>query len=71
MMHLCVNKLDHGVASYNGLVPSHYPNQCWLFASRIIGKKFQWNFNQNRTIFIQENDFENVVYQMAAILSWP
>ena len=29
----------------------------------------QWKFNQNSTIFIQENAFENVVCKMAAILS--
>ena len=31
----------------------------------------QWNFDQNLYIFIQENTFENVVCEMAAILSWP
>ena len=34
------------------------------------GTKFQWNLNQN-TIFIQENAIENVVREMAAILSKP
>ena len=29
------------------------------------------NFSQNRTIFIKENAFENVVWKMAAILSRP
>ena len=31
--------------------------------------KFQWNFNQNSNIFIQENVFERVVCEMAAMLS--
>ena len=31
-----------------------------------LGNKFQWNFHQNATIFIQENAFENVVWKMAA-----
>ena len=32
---------------------------------------FQWNFNRNSSIFIQENAFESVVWKMAAILSRP
>ena len=31
--------------------------------------KFQWNFNQNTKLFIHENASENVVCEMAAILS--
>ena len=31
--------------------------------------KFQWKLNQNFNIFIQENAFENIVCEMAAILS--
>ena len=34
-----------------------------------LGNKFQWNFYQNATIFIQENAFENVVWKMAANVS--
>ena len=30
--------------------------------------KFQWNYNQNSNIFVQENAFENVICKMAAIL---
>ena len=33
--------------------------------------KFQWNFNRNSNIFIQENVFESVVCEMAAMLSRP
>ena len=33
--------------------------------------KFQWNYNQNRHISIQDNAFENVVCKMAATLSRP
>ena len=36
-----------------------------------IGNKFQWNFNLNSNIFIQENAFDNVVWKMVAILSRP
>ena len=33
--------------------------------------KLQWNLKLNSYIFIQENAFENVVWKMVAILSWP
>ena len=33
--------------------------------------KFQWNFNQNSSIFIPENALENAVCEMASILSPP
>ena len=32
-----------------------------------LGDKFQWNFLQDKTIFIQENVFENVVWKMVSI----
>ena len=31
----------------------------------------QWNYYQNSSFFIQENAFENVVCNMAAMLFWP
>ena len=40
---------------------------CWLEAMN----KLQWNFNGNSYIFIQEHPIENVIWKMAAILSWP
>ena len=36
-----------------------------------IGNKFQWNFNQNTTICIQENEFELVRCKIPALLSQP
>ena len=36
-----------------------------------LWNKFQWNFNRNSNIFIQENAFENIVCEMSAILSRP
>ena len=32
--------------------------------------KLQWNFVQNTKLFIHENAYENIVWEMAAILSW-
>ena len=40
---------------------------CWLD----LKNKLQWNSNQNTQFFIHENAFENVVCEMAAILSEP
>ena len=31
----------------------------------------QWNFDKNTQIVIQENEFENTVCEMTAILFWP
>ena len=74
VMQICVRKPDHHwyiswfVAS---LVPRHYLNQCWHIINWTIGRDFQWNSNQNETIFIKENGFENFVCKMAAILYQP
>ena len=53
------------------MAPCHYLNQCWNIIDWTIRNKLQWNFDQNSYIFIQENAFENVVCEMAAILSLP
>ena len=53
------------------LATSHYLSQCWNNVNLTLGNKHQWNFNQNLHIFIQENAFENVVWEMSAILSQP
>ena len=49
------------------LALSHYLNQWWDIVISKIWNKFQWNVKQNSYIFIPEN----VVWNMAAILSWP
>ena len=36
-----------------------------------LGNKIMWNINQNSHIFIHENAFENLVWNMASILYWP
>ena len=46
--------------------PSHYLNQCWVIVN---WNKHQWNCTQNTTLFIHENASENIVCEMAAILS--
>ena len=51
--------------------PSHYLNQRWNIVNWTLGNKLQWNFNRNSNIFIEENTFENVVCEMASLLSRP
>ena len=47
--------------------PGHYQNQCWNF----VKNKLQSDLNRNSYILIQGNAFENVVWEMSAILSQP
>ena len=51
--------------------PSHYLNQCWNIVNWTLGNKLQWKPNRNLYIFIQENAFENIVWEMVAVLSRP
>ena len=51
--------------------PSHYLNQCWNIVNSNLRNKVKWNPKQNSCIFIQESTFENVVCEMASILSRP
>ena len=48
---------------------SCYQNQCGLLLTGPLGKKRQWNVNQNEIIFTQENWFLNSNCKMTAILS--
>ena len=51
--------------------PSHYLNQCWNLINRTLRNKLQWNYNRTSWILLQENEFEKVVWKMAAIFSRP
>ena len=48
---------------------NHYLSQCWIIVKETLRNKFKWNCNQSRKLFIHENASENVVCEMAAILS--
>ena len=53
------------IGAYNGLSPGHrqaiiYMNQWWFIVNWTHRNKFQWNFDKNLQIFIQENEFQNV-----------
>ena len=54
---------------WTGSAPSHYLNHCWLIVNLTIKNKFQRDLNPTSNIFIQENVSENIVCEMAAILS--
>ena len=51
------------------LAPSHYLHQWWVIVNWILRNTLQWNFNQNTKLIIHENAFENIVCEVAAILS--
>ena len=72
--HICVSKLTI-IASDNGLSPGRRQAIIWTSAGILLiwtlRNKLQWNFNHNSNIFIQENAFESVVWEMTAFLSRP
>ena len=73
--HICVSKLTI-IGSNNGLSPDRRQAIIWINAGLLLigplyRNKLQWNLNLNSNIFIQENAFESVVCETAAILSRP
>ena len=48
---------------------SRYLNQDWLIVNKTLKSKLQWKSNQNTKRFFRENAFENVVWEMSAILA--
>ena len=72
--HICVNKLTI-IGSDNGLSPGQCQAIIWTNAGIVLiwtsGTNFSEIFKRNSCIFIHENAFENVICEMAAILSWP
>ena len=70
--HICVSESGQlwftwWLDAYSG--PRQYLNQCWVFVNWTIRNKLQWNFNQNRKLFIPENESKNIVCEMATSLS--
>ena len=72
--HICVGKLIV-IGSDNGMSPDRRQAIIWPTAGLLsigpLANIFQWKFNKNTTIFIEENARENVVCEMAFILSRP
>ena len=61
VMYLVIIKLNHHWFRQwliTWLVLSHYLNQYWNSVSWTLWNKFQWNFYQHTTIFIQGNKSE-------------
>ena len=72
VQHICVIELGHHqfrwwLVAYP--VPSHYMSHCCNIVNLTLRNKLQWNLNQNTKLFIHENASENIVCEMAAILS--
>ena len=59
------------ILGHSWTAPIHYLNQCWNIVNWTLRNKLHWNFNRNSNIFIQENALEDVVCEMASILSRP
>ena len=73
--HICAVDLAI-TGSDNGLSPDRHQAITWTDAVILSigpcpGNRFHWNFNQNTTIFIEENGPEYVVWKMTAVLSQP
>ena len=71
-LHKCVRELGQHCfrqwfVAYSA--PSHHLNKCRVVFKLTLRKKLQWNFNQNTKRFNHENASEDIVCDMAAILS--
>ena len=66
-IYICVDTLNI-IGSDNDLSPD-WRNQYGNIVNLALRNELQWNFNRYSYIFIQEYAFENVVYEMAPILS--
>ena len=70
----CVGNLTI-IVSDNGLLPGWCQSIIWTNDKSIVNwtidNKLLWNLNLNSNIFTKKNAFENVVWEMSAILSQP
>ena len=71
-MHICVGKLAI-IGSDNGLSPRRRQAIIWTNAGILLIEPLgtNFNFNRNWSIFIEEKAFEDIVCEMASILSQP
>ena len=70
--HICISESGQHwfrlwLVAYS--VPSHYLNQCWIIVNWTLRDTIRWNFSQKSNFFIRENVLENVICEVAAILS--
>ena len=72
--HICVSNLII-IGSDNGLLPSRRQAIIWtgvgILLIEPLGTNFSEMFIEIHTFLLKKNPFENVVWKMAAILSWP
>ena len=74
VMHVCFGNINHHWFRKWLVACSaqcHYLNQWLNIVNWTLRNTFQWHLNRNLNIFIEENTFENVVCEMAAILFRP
>ena len=71
MTQIWISKLTIIVSDNSFRCQAIYLNQCWNIVNSNFKNKFQRNLKRNSYIFIQENAFENVVWERAAILPRP
>ena len=74
-MHICISKLTN-IGADNGLSPGRHQAIIWTNAGILLIGRLGTNFSEilieiHAFSGIQENAFENVIWKMAAILSWP
>ena len=48
-----------------------YMDQCWLISQQTLKCKLQWNLNRTTNILFEVNAFENTIFGISDILSWP
>ena len=51
------------------IVPSTFLNQCWLIVNCQVKSTLLWYFRHNSNTFVQGIQFENIAWEMSAILT--
>ena len=73
MTHICIDKVTI-IGSDNGYSPRQYQAVIWHSAGivliRTLGTNFSEMLSKIHLFLIEENAFENVFYEMMAILPW-
>ena len=73
-LYITLNGIIKTTATHNtyGHILTHWGRATHIYVSNpTIRNKLKWNINRNSYIFIHENTFQMVVWEMAAILSRP
>ena len=74
VMHICASKLI-SIGSDNGLSPGRQQSIIWndvkILLTELLGTNFSGILIEIHTFSLKRNAFENVVWEMAAVLSLP